>query len=391
VLNIRRDYDTVDQLIDFVRSTYQTDGPIALHTPTVGEEEKQWLGKAIDSGFVSTAGSFVKDFEAQVARYCGAKYAVSTMNGTAALHACLYHAGVSHNDLVITQALTFVATCNAINQLGASPAFVDIDRRTLGMCEKSLGAFLEQECYLNDNGHCLHRATGKVVKAIVPMHTFGHPVNISAIVKVANQYHLPIIEDAAESLGSFVDRQHTGTFGHYGVISFNGNKIVTTGGGGMILCNNEQLHGELLHLITTAKRPHAYEFYHDQPGFNYRMPNLNAAMGLAQMEKLDGFLENKRMLSGEYMSFFDDTEFRFVVEPENARSNYWLNAVHCPNLDSRDALLATTNANNVLTRPVWTLMHRLPAFSNAVRADLRNSERAELTLVNIPSSPTPDN
>ena len=380
--------DTDARLIDLLKSIYRTNDPIALHAPSVGTQEKEWLAKAIDSGFVSTAGPFVKEFEARVADYTGAKYAVSTMNGTAALHACLYYVGVSPNDLVITQAMTFVATCNAINQLGASPAFVDIDRQTLGMCEKSLAGFLGQYCYQKDNGQCVHRSSGKLIKAIVPMHTFGHPVNISAIVDVANRYGLPVIEDAAESLGSFCHSQHTGTFGHLGVVSFNGNKIVTTGGGGMILCNSEDDYSQLLHLTTTAKLPHAYEFFHDQPGFNYRMPNLNAALGLAQMDKLPDFLISKRRLAETYRQFFAETEYLFVVEPKNAKSNYWLNAIHCPDFESREAFLKHTNANGILTRPVWTLMHRLPAFSDAVRTDLGNCEWAEATLVNIPSSPT---
>ena len=379
--------DTVSRLIDLVRSVYRTDDFVPLHAPTLGAIEKSWVCEAIDSSFVSTAGKFVGQFESCVANFAGCENAVSTVNGTAALHACLFHAGVSQDNLVITQSMTFVATCNAIHHLGAQPVFVDIAKKTLGMCEISLADFLDHQCVVDDGGQCIHRGTGKLVKAIVPMHTFGHPVNISAIVEVANRYELPVIEDAAESLGSWFNGQHTGTFGRYGVMSFNGNKIVTTGGGGTVLCASEQDARDLMHLTTTAKIPHAYEFFHDKPGFNYRMPNLNAAMGLAQMSRLSGFLDSKRRLAAEYMEFFKDTEFEFFIEPENTRSNYWLNAVVCSDFDAREALLKRTNAIGVMTRPVWTLMHRLPTFAGAIRVDLSNSEWAESRVVNIPSSP----
>lgn len=375
------------QLVTFTRSVYETLEFVPLHAPTLDAIDKESVCRAIDSKFVSSAGAQVKEFETLISKFTGTSSAVSTVNGTAALHACLHHLGVSVNDLVITQALTFVATCNAIHQLGAQPVFVDICRDTLGMCEISLEKFLESECYLDDIGHCLHRATGKTVKAIVPMHTFGHPIKIDLTVNIAEKYHLPIIEDAAESLGSYYKGRHTGTFGQLGVTSFNGNKIITTGGGGMILCQSKEDGERLLHLTTTAKTPHDYEYFHDIPGFNYRMPNLNAALGVAQFSRLETFLGQKRQLAELYANHFEGSDYKFVREPENAKSNYWLNAVHCPDFKAREALLKYTNSHGVMTRPVWTLMHRLPAFVNAPRTELPNSEWAESTLVNLPSTP----
>lgn len=373
--------------VQFTRSLYKTDEVVPLHVPTLGTVEKETVCRAIDSQFVSSVGAQVKEFEKSIADFTGSNSAVSTMNGTAALHACLHYVGVSANDLVITQALTFVATCNAITQLNAEPVFVDVSRDTLGMCGESLELFLDSECFMDDSGNCRHRETEKTVKAIVPMHTFGHPVKIDEIVKVAQRYGLPVIEDAAESLGSYYKGQHTGTFGNLGVVSFNGNKIITTGGGGMVLCKTEEDGLGLLHLTTTAKIPHAYEFFHDIPGFNYRMPNLNAALGVAQFSRLTVFLEKKRILAEEYKNYFDGSDYVFVSEPENAKSNYWLNAIHCPDFQEREVLLKYTNAKGIMTRPVWTLMHRLPAYEKALRTDLHNSEWAESTLVNLPSTP----
>lgn len=374
-------------LVEFIRSIYCTNENIPLHKPTMGELEKDHICNTIDSTFVSSMGETVRHFETTISEYAGAASAVSVMNGSAALHACLYYIGLGVNDIVITQALTFVATCNAIHQLGAEPVFVDISRDTLGMCELSLEDFLESECYLDSADHCIHKESGKTVKAVLPMHTFGHPVRIDRINEIADRFHLVVIEDAAESLGSFFKKQHTGTFGKFGVISFNGNKIITTGGGGMVLCRDAEDAGQLLHLTTTAKIPHKYEFYHDAPGFNYRLPNLNASLGVAQFSRLQEFLEQKRILASCYSEYFSNSELTFVYEPKNSRSNYWLNAIHCPDSDTRKQLLEYTNNNGVMTRPVWTLMHRLPAFENSYRTDLSNSIWAESTLVNLPSTP----
>lgn len=379
--------NTNDDLVQFIRSVYGTNEFIPLHSPTLGAVEKQLLCDTIDSTFVSTVGEHVKEFEKLNREYTGSESAVCAVNGTAGLHACLHFVGVSSNDLVITQALTFVATCNAIKQLQAEPVFVDISRDTLGMCDISLRSFLESECFIGDAGECIHRQSGKSVKAIVPMHTFGHPVRIDSIVEVASKYSIPVIEDAAESLGSYYKSAHTGTFGRLGVMSFNGNKIITTGGGGMILCKSEADGKALLHLTTTAKIPHAYEFNHDMAGFNYRMPNLNAALGVAQFTRLEVFIDQKRRLADHYSTYFAGSIFSFVKEPADSKSNYWLNAIHCPDFETRENLLKYSNEKGVMTRPVWTLMHRLPAFKDAIRSELPNSEWAESTLVNLPSTP----
>ena len=375
------------ELVQFVRSIYGTKDFIPLHAPTLGDIEKRALTDVIDSNFVSSVGAQVDQFEQQIEEYTQSKRAVATVNGTAALHSCLHFLGVTHTDLVITQALTFVATCNAISQLGAEPVFVDVSRDTLGMCEHSLAQFLSSECFRGDAGQCMHRETNKIVKAVVPMHTFGHPVRIDAIVNVAKEYGLAVVEDAAESLGSFYKKQHTGTFGQFGTLSFNGNKLITTGGGGMIMCQRESDAQSLLHLTTTAKTPHPYQFFHDRPAFNYRMPNLNAALGVAQFSRIKNFLQLKRCLAHAYRMYFEASDYAFVVEPPDCVSNFWLNAVHCPDAATRDHLLEVTNIQGVMTRPVWALMNRLPAYCGSVHTDLHNSLWAESTLINLPSTP----
>lgn len=376
-----------DSIIEFVRDTYHTDEFIPLHAPIFQGNEKKYVLDTLESTFVSSVGKFVDEFEHKMEAYTGTAKAVATMNGTAALSAALYLAGVKRNDLVITQALTFVATCNALYHLGAEAVFVDVSRVNLGLCPKAMDNWLSENAELSEQG-CVHKKTRQVIRAVVPMHTFGHPIELDELIVVCRKWHIALIEDAAESLGSFYKGKHTGTLGDYGALSFNGNKIITTGGGGMILCNTREAGVRAKHITTTAKVPHPYEFYHDEPGFNYRMPNLNAALGCGQMEKLSTFLKQKRALAERYEAFFAGSEFNFVKEPEYAQSNYWLNAIICENIDSRNELLTQLNEAKVMVRPIWQLMHRLPMFANSMRDDLHNSEYIEARLINLPSSPT---
>jgi aminotransferase in exopolysaccharide biosynthesis len=375
------------KLIKFVQDTYQTTEFIPLHAPTFSGNEKEYVNSTLDSTFVSSVGKYVDQFEQQIEAYTGTAKAIATVNGTAALHTALFMAGVKSGDLVITQALTFVATCNALYHMGAEPAFVDVSKVSLGLCPKALDKYLEENAFINNDGVSQHNVTQQVFRAVVPMHTFGHPVELDELIIVCQKWNIALVEDAAESLGSFYKGQHTGTFGAFSAVSFNGNKVITTGGGGMVLCKSfdEGMHTK--HITTTAKVPHPYEFFHDEAGFNYRLPNINAALGCAQMEVLTTFLAQKRELALSYKRFFKDSDFKFIEEPEYAKSNYWLNAIICPDIASRESLIQQTNANGVMTRPIWKLMHRLPMFENAKRGDLSTSEWIESCLVNIPSSP----
>lgn len=378
-------------LNQFVRDLYKTNEFIALHAPRFDGNEKLYLMETIDSTFVSSVGKFVDEFEHKIEVFTGAAKAVATVNGTAALHTCLYMAGVERGDLVITQALTFVATCNALYHMGADPIFVDVSPISLGLCPKAVDAYLSEHAELREeegfHKQAFHKKTGQRIKAVVPMHTFGHPVELDELVAVCQKWNLMLVEDAAESLGSLYKGKHTGTVGEFSALSFNGNKIITTGGGGMVLCKSDYDGKRTKHVTTTAKVPHPYVFYHDQPGFNYRMPNLNAALGCAQMEALEDYLVKKRNLAKQYQSFFQGTEYKFVAEPQYAKSNYWLNAVICPNKEERDQLLEATNETGVMTRPIWQLMNRLPMFSNALCGDLPQSKYIEERLVSLPSSP----
>ena len=376
-----------NEVIKFVRDTYGTDEFIPLHVPTFNANEKAYVNDTLDSTYVSSVGQYVNDFEKHIESYTGSSKAIATVNGTAALHTALYMAGVQAGDLVITQALTFVATCNALYHMGAQPIFVDISRISLGLSPIATGEYLTEHAQLNSDGHCIHIKTGKRIRAVMPMHTFGHPVELDELIAVCLRWGLVLIEDAAESLGSLYKGRHTGSLGEFAAISFNGNKIITTGGGGMVLCRDAGVGLHTKHVTTTAKVPHPYEFYHDEAGFNYRMPNLNAALGCAQMEVLPNFIKLKRKLAVSYAAFFADSDFQFVQEPEYAKSNYWLNAIICPDVDSRNLMLEKTNASGVMTRPIWKLMHRLPMFKDALRGDLRVSEWVEAHLINLPSSP----
>ena len=374
-----------DQLIRFVRDYFGTNDFVPLHAPIFPGREKEYVGDTIESTFVSSVGAYVDRFEKDMAVYTGAPKAVATVNGTAALHIALKLAGVEPGDLVITQPLTFVATCNAITYCGAEPVFVDVDRGTLGLSATAFQNWLEENAKLDADGLCRTRADNKLIRACVPMHTFGHPADLDGLVRVTSDWNIILVEDAAESLGSFYKGQHTGTFGALGTLSFNGNKILTTGGGGMILAD-VVLGERAKHLTTTAKKPHPYEYIHDEVGYNYRLPNLNAALGCAQLEQLEAFIEAKRALAAAYQDALSATNLAFVSEPEGCRSNYWLNAIVCEDKAHRDALLETTNQQGVMTRPIWALMNHLSMYQNCRRGDLSVAEWLEARVVNLPSS-----
>lgn len=374
-----------EDIIEFIQETYGTKDFIPLHEPKFAGNEKQYLNECIDSTFVSSVGKFVDEFEDQIASYTGAKYAIATSNGTSALHISLLLAGVENGDEVITQPLTFVATCNAISYCGADPIFVDVDRDTMGLSPVALQEFLDSNTTISNN-KCLNNSTGKVIKACVPMHTFGNPCRVDEIKAICDEYNICLIEDAAESLGSLYKGKHTGTYGEMGVMSFNGNKIITAGGGGCIVTDNEALAKQAKHLTTTAKVQHKWAFNHDQVGYNYRMPNLNAALLVAQLEQLDSFLNSKRRLAIQYKEFFANKRIGYVTGIEGAKSNYWLNALILGNLKQRDLFLEVTNAAGVMTRPTWTLMSKLPMFKGCQKGNLNNAEWLEDRVVNIPSS-----
>lgn len=376
----------VNLITEFVRDIFKSNDFIPLHAPRFSGNEKKYLSETIDSTFVSSVGKFVDQFEAELEEYTGAEKAVAVVNGTAALHAALYTSGVSKGDLVLTQSLTFVATCNALLHMGAEPVFIDVSPVSLGLCPKALEDYLEKNGVVVGDV-CFHKHTKQRIKAVIPMHTFGHPVELDELLRVSSAWKLSLIEDAAESLGSFYKGKHTGTIGDFGAVSFNGNKIITTGGGGAILCRTQLDGMRVKHLTTTAKLTHPYEFFHDEAGFNYRMPNLNAALGCAQVEVLCKYIDSKREVAKKYQSFFKGSEFKFVEEPKYAKSNYWLNAIICPDKRLRDEVLSQTNEQGVMTRPVWQLMHRLPMYKDCLRGDLTYSEFLESRLINIPSSP----
>ena len=374
-------------VVDFVKDTFQSeDNFIPLHEPRFIGKEREYVMDCIDSTFVSSVGKYVDLFEEKVKEFTGAKYAIATTNGSAALHLSLVLAGVKRDELVITQPLTFIATCNAISYIGAEPLFIDVDKETLGLSPNKLEDFLSKYTKINVNGNLIHIESGKRIAACVPMHTFGHPVDIDGVVRVCEKFNLPLIEDAAESIGSQFNKIQTGRFGLMGTFSFNGNKTITCGGGGMIITDNDEIGVLAKHLSTQSKVPHPWEFKHDNIGYNYRLPNLNAAMACAQVEQLDSFIKNKRNLALIYSDFFKTTDIKFITEPSKCVSNYWLNAVLLNNLEERNNFLEFTNKNNVMTRPVWTLMTKLEMFKGALKGNIENSEWLEDRLVNIPSS-----
>ncbi|MCE9538062.1 MAG: LegC family aminotransferase [Bacteroidetes bacterium] len=371
--------------INFIKNLYGNKDNILLHEPCFIGNEKRYLNECIDSTFVSSVGKFVDQFEIEVAKFTGARYAIATVNGTAALHIALLMADVKRGDEVITQPLTFIATVNALSYIGAHPVFVDVDKDTLGLSPEKLEWFLKQNTEFI-NGECFNKISKRRIKAVVPMHTFGLPARIDEIVAICDKYNITVVEDAAESLGSYYKERHTGTFGQLGTLSFNGNKTITTGGGGMILTNDEALAKKAKHITTTAKIPHKWDFEHDMIGYNYRLPNINSALGCAQMESLPLFLSQKRLLAEKYEQFFATKSINFIVEPKNTKANYWLNAVILENLEERNAFLEETNKFGVATRPIWKLMNHSSMYKNAQTGDLENSEWLEDRVVNIPSS-----
>ncbi|MCI5207773.1 MAG: LegC family aminotransferase [Candidatus Electrothrix sp. ATG2] len=377
------------ELIQFIRDQYRTNDFIPLHAPVFSGREQQYVADTVSSTFVSSVGAYVDRLERDLAAYTGSPWATATGNGTAALHMALLLAGVDAGDLVITQPLTFVATCNAINYIGAEPVFVDVDRHTMGLSPAALSDWLEESAKICADGVCRTKTDNRVVRACVPMHTFGHPVDLDGLATVCKKWNLVLVEDAAEALGSLYKGRHTGTFGLLGIISFNGNKIITTGGGGMIL-SNEKLGRHAKHLTTTAKVSHPYEYMHDEIGYNYRMPNINAALGCAQLEQLDNFIRIKRNLAELYQEQLRNSSLQFVTEPPNCRSNYWLNAVICEDRKHRDVLLHESNEQGVMTRPIWELMSRLPMFTRCRKGPLDHAEWLRERVVNIPSSVLPE-
>lgn len=373
------------KITDFIHDLYGAP-EVPLHAPCFIGNEKKYLAECVDTTFVSSVGQFVDRFEEKMAQYTGAARAVTCVNGTNALHLALLLVGVARGDEVLTQALTFIATCNAIRYIDAHPVFLDVDQSTMGLSPDAMREWLSRNAEIKDS-QCFNKNTQRRIKACVPMHTFGHPARIDEIAAVCEEYHIELVEDAAESLGSLYKGQHTGLFGRVGVISFNGNKTITTGGGGMLLLNNEELGAQAKHLTTQAKVPHRWEFIHDRVGYNYRMPNINAALGCAQLEHLEEFVLNKRETAEKYHAFFatiDDMDY--FLEPENCRSNYWLNTILLKDRQAQQDFLQYTNAHGIMTRPAWQLMNRLEMFKGCETDGLKHTQWLEERIVNIPSS-----
>ena len=371
--------------ISFVQQQFKTKEFIPLHVPIFSGNEKKYLIDTIDSTFVSSVGAYVDQFESMMTEITKTKKAVAVVNGTSGIQVALRLAGVNSNDEVITQALTFVATINAIAYNNAYPIFLDVDIDTMGLSPKAVESFLEEFGDLRVDG-CYNKKTNRKISACVPMHTFGFPVHLNELIQVCSKWGIPVIEDAAESLGSEYDGKPTGSIGQLGVFSFNGNKIATCGGGGVIVTNDILLGEKGKYLTTTAKIPHPFEYVHDEIGYNFRMPNLNAALACAQLEQLDFFMVNKRQLALEYKSFFDSNGLKFRTENENTKANYWLMCLELENKIERDLFLKTTNENGVMTRPIWQLMFRLPMYQHCQRDEQKNAIYLEERIVNIPSS-----
>ena len=373
------------KIVDYIKDLYGQDF-VPLSAPQFIGNEKKYLNECIDTTFVSSVGKFVDRFEDDMAAYTGAKRAVVCVSGTNALHMAMILAGVERNDEVLTQALTFIATCNAISYIGAHPVFIDVAKQTMGLSPDAVKAWLTAHAEIKD-GQCYNKQTGRRVKGCVPMHTFGHPVRIEELATICTEWHIELVEDAAESIGSKYKDKHTGLFGKVGVLSFNGNKTITTGGGGMLLFNDEELGTLAKHLTTQAKVPHRWEFRHDHIGYNYRMPNINAALGCAQLEHLDEYVADKRATATAYAEFFKRVDdILFFTEPEKCFSNYWLNAVILKNHEAQQDFLQYTNDHGVMTRPIWELMPRLPMFKHCQHDELENTIFFADRVVNIPSS-----
>lgn len=380
----------IERIIGAIRDVLpESDRPVGLHEPYFGGNEWNYVRECIDTGWVSYLGKFVDQFENVLAEFTGVKKAVALVNGTAALHIGLKMASVGYKDEVMVPALTFVATANAVTYCGGTPHFVDSEEKTLGINPAKLASYLGEIAEIRDDG-CFNKKTGHYIRVVVPMHTFGHPVDIDPLADLCRAYGIEMIEDAAESLGSYYKGRHTGNWGKCSVLSFNGNKIVTTGGGGAVLTNDEALGEKIKYLTATAKIPHRWEYRHDSVGYNYRLPNINAALGCAQMEELPSFLEKKRILASKYEAAMSDIEgVSFFKEPDFARSNYWLNLLLLDNtcVDQRDKLLEAAHTHNIIMRPVWTLMHKLPMYKDCPKMDLSTAESLERRILNIPSSP----
>ena len=372
--------------ISFVRDLYGTNGHIPLHEPIFMGNEKRYLSDTIDSTFVSSIGEYVNKFEQKICEYTGIKYAVATVNGTSALHIALKLAGAVKDTEVITQSLTFVATTNAIHYCGASPVFVDVEKSTLGLSPVSLEKFLQENCELREDGFCWNKLSNRRIIACLAMHTFGFPAQLEEIKRLCDGFNIKLIEDAAESLGSFYKNKHTGAYGKSSILSFNGNKIITTGGGGMILTNDEKLANDARHITTTAKISHKWVFDHDLIGFNYRLPNLNAALGLAQLESLEIILKSKLKVANAYQNWGKENGVQFFKESSKTQPNYWLNIVITDDKNQRDLMLEETNKNNISTRPVWIPMHQLEINCELFQSDMENTEWLSERLVCVPSS-----
>ena len=373
------------KIINFFQDKFNSKDLIPLHAPVFKGNERKYVMDTLDSTFVSSVGAYVDKAEQMMAEISQTQKTVAVVNGTSGLQIAMQLAGVQRGDEVLTQALTFVATANAIHYTGAEPVFLDVDYDTMGLSDKSVSAFLEEFGEKREHG-TFNKKTGKRIAACVPMHTFGFPVHLDELMTVCNAWNIPIVEDAAESLGSYYKGKHTGSFGQSGVFSFNGNKIVTCGGGGMIVTNDENLGSLGKHLTTTAKIPHPYEYVHDLVGYNFRMPNLNAALVCGQLEQLDNFLANKRILANTYSDFFDSNEIKFRTELENTKANYWLMCVELNSLNERNKFLKYTNESKIMTRPIWQLMFRLPMYQHCFCDDQKNAKILEERIVNIPSS-----
>lgn len=383
-------------IIDFIKSLYPNQNPVPLHAPVFLGKEKEYLLDCIDSTFVSYVGKYVTQFEDTTAKYTGSKYAVAVVNGTVALQIALQCAGVKRDDEVITQPLTFVATANAISHCGAKPVFVDVDLDSMGMSPEKLEDWLKKNTKYNASiKKTINQSTNKPISAIVPMHTFGFPCRIDEIIEIGNRYNIAVIEDSAESLGSFYKGKHTGTFGLAGIISYNGNKTITSGGGGMILSNDEEFAKKVKHITTTAKVPHKWEYIHDEVGYNYRLTNVNAAIGVGQMENLKSITDNKRETAEKYIQYFHNRQIikkstncfliRFLTEPKNSISNYWLNCIQFDSRQDRNLFLVESNSSGVMTRPIWRLMNELDIYVNCQTGNLNNSKLLYESTVNIPS------
>ena len=376
----------MENFIKYVQELYGTKDFIPLHEPRFWGNEQKYVADCIDSTFVSSVGKYVDKFEQLTAEYTGAKFAIATVNGTAALHIALLLSGVKNRDEVITQPLTFIATANAISYCNANPIFLDVDKETMGLSPVKLEEFLTENAEIHDDGYAYNKTSKNRIKACVPMHTFGHSAKVDEIAAICKKWNIELIEDTAESLGSKFKGKHTGTFGKFGILSFNGNKTITTGGGGMIITNDEELAKFAKHITTTGKIPHKWEYVHDVRAFNYRMPNLNAALGCAQIEQLDFFITQKRKLFKKYEIFFKDTEINLFKEPENSFSNYWLQAVVLKNRNARDNFLECTNGKGIMTRPIWQLLNKSKMYKNAQIDDLTVAQWFEDRVVNISSS-----